>query len=96
MKAMMLTAAVAAITIVGSFDVASAQVQARFRYDGSAVCPEGHDYARGACWPRGGYGYRESHARGGSRVVRPQWSRSGSAVCPEGFDFYGGACRSRY
>jgi hypothetical protein len=94
MKTMLAT--MVAITILGSLDFASAQVPARYRYDGSAVCPEGHDYVRGACWSRGGYGHRESYALGGSRVVRPQWSRSGSAVCPEGFDFYGGACRSRY
>ncbi|MGY4503354.1 hypothetical protein ACVWYH_007311 [Bradyrhizobium sp. GM24.11] len=88
--------ALAALTILGSMDIASAQVRPRWTYDGSAVCPEGHDYARGACWSRhGGYGYRESYGMGG-QAVRPRWSRSGSAVCPEGFDYAGGACWSRY
>lgn len=89
-----IAAALALTAILSSFDSASAQVQARWRYDGSAVCPEGHDFARGACWPRGGF--RGSYARGGSHAVRPHWTRSGSAVCPEGFDYYGGVCRSRY
>ncbi len=73
---------------------ALAQIRPQWAYDGSAVCPEGHDFSRGACWPRGGY--RQSYGRGGSQAVRPRWTRSGSAVCPEGFDYYGGLCRSRY
>ncbi len=85
----------AIILIAGSMNVASAQVRPQWTQSGSAVCPEGHDYARGACWARGG-GYRESYGRGGSQAVRPRWTRSGSAVCPEGFDYAGGACRSRY
>lgn len=88
--------AFAVVLLTASIHPASAQVRPQWTYSGSAVCPEGHDYARGACWPRGGYGYRESYGRGGSRSVRPQWTRSGSAVCPEGFDYAGGACRSRY
>lgn len=84
-----------AMAALGSFDAASAQVRPQWTYDGSAVCPEGHDYRRGACWPRGYGSYRESYGRG-SQMVRPRWTRSGSAVCPEGFDYYGGACRSRY
>jgi hypothetical protein len=86
----------AAVVLVGSMDLASAQVRPQWTYDGSAICPEGHDYARGACWPRGYGGYGESYGRGGSQAVRPRWTRSGSAVCPEGFDYAGGACRSRY
>lgn len=91
-----LVAAVALTALVSCFDPASAQVRPQWTYDGSAVCPEGHDYRRGACWPRGYGGYRESYGRGGSQVVRPRWTRSGSAVCPEGFDYAGSACRSRY
>lgn len=77
-------------------EAALAQVRPQWTYDGSAVCPEGHDYRRGACWPRGYGSYRESYGRGSSEAVRPRWTRSGSAVCPEGFDYYGGLCRSRY
>lgn len=89
-----LGATLLAIAGVGGMHPASAQVRPQWTYDGSAVCPEGHDYSRGACWPRGGY--RQGYGRGGSQVVRPRWTRSGSAVCPEAFDYEGGLCRSRY
>jgi hypothetical protein len=88
-------AGLAATILLGSADLASAQVRPQWTYDGSAVCPEGHDYRRGACWARGYGRYREGYG-GGSQVVRPRWTRSGSAVCPDGFDYAGGACRSRY
>lgn len=90
----MLAVTFVAIAAVGSLDATFAQVRPQWTYDGSAVCPEGHDYRHGACWPRGGY--RESYGRGGSQAVRPRWTRSGSAVCPDNFDYYGGVCRSRY
>jgi hypothetical protein len=86
---------VAAVAVAASVNIASAQVAPRWNYSGSAVCPEGHDYSRGACWPRGYGRYRESFGRG-SAVVRPRWTPSGSAVCPENFDYLRGACRSRY
>ena len=102
----------AVLILAASTDFAAAQVAPRWTYDGSAVCPEAHDYRNGACWARGGYGYRGGYGhrghryrdsygyqdsyRGGSRVVPPRWNSAGSAVCPEAFDFVRGVCRSRY
>ena len=60
----------AAIAIAVSADVAAAQVAPRWTYDGSAVCPEGHDYRRGACMPRGYGGYRQSYGRLSSELWR--------------------------
>ena len=94
----------AVVVLAASTNVASAQVAARYTYDGRAVCPSGYDYRDGACWARGGYGdqgFRRSYGYqqdqgGGGRIVRPQFDPTGSAICPENFDYARGACRSRY
>ena len=96
----MLAAALAAIAIVGSFDVASAQaVRPRWNYEGSAVCPSGYDYfaGRDACIARGGFGrsYGAYYGGGYGNGIAPRWNHRGSAVCPEGYDFHAhsGLCR---
>ena len=85
-------------------EAASAQVPAQFNYQGSAVCPEGHDYFHGLCYPRG---YRYGQRRYGGRYyggdgryaggVPPRWNYLGSAVCPESYDYYAhvGLCLPR-
>jgi hypothetical protein len=93
-----LAAAIAAITILASVDLASAQgVRPQFNYQGQAVCPEGYDYVGSLCRPLGysGREYYRGRTYGGGEGVPPRWNRRGSAVCPEGYDFHAhsGLCR---
>jgi len=93
-----------AVTVICFGSSASAQqaVRPQWNYQGSAVCPDGFDYAGGLCRARG-YGSRAEYRGGpgyggagyGGGGVEPRWNRSGSAVCPEGYDFHArsGACR---
>jgi hypothetical protein len=78
---------------------ASAQqtVRPQWNYQGSAVCPDGYDFAGGACRSRGSYGGgpRYGGGYGGGGGVEPRWNRAGSAVCPQGYDYHArsGLCR---
>jgi hypothetical protein len=60
---------------------------------GSAVCPDGYDYAAqiNSCVARGGYGggyYRRGYGGyGGGGGLPARWNRYGSAVCPPGYDY---------
>ena len=87
--------ALAFALLIGLSQAALAQVPPRWNYQGSAVCPEGHDYYNGLCHPRGyGYGrsrrYGEPYYGGGQYAggVPPRWNHLGSAVCPNYYDYY--------
>jgi hypothetical protein len=90
-----------AVAAIACFWTVSANAQQAVRpqwnYQGSAVCPDGYDYAGRLCRARGGYGAgpRYGGGYGGGEGIEPRWNRAGSAVCPQGYDFHArsGLCR---
>ena len=69
-----------------STDVRPHIVKPKWNKQGSAVCPDLHDYVKkvGACRARGAGSYA-GILDGAS--VKPTWTRGGSAVCPSNYDY---------